>query len=79
MNPLLMERQNTFAAERQNAFAADRQNTFAADWSGTPLEIEPSGNANAAELRDENRRLRRVINRLRAERQTLCDALRKTW
>ena len=63
MNPLLMERQNSFAS----------------DWSGTSLETEPSVNANAAELRDENRRLRRVINRLRAERQTLCDALRKTW
>ncbi len=63
MNPLLMERQNTFTA----------------DWSGTALETEPTVNANAAELRDENRRLRRVINRLRAERQTLCDALRKTW
>lgn len=63
MNPLLMERPQTFGS----------------DWSGNQLETEPNPSDNAAELRDENRRLRRVINRLRAERQTLCDALRKTW
>ncbi len=57
----------------------ERATTFGSDWSGAALETEAAPTANASELRDENRRLRRVINRLRAERQTLCDALRKTW
>ena len=62
-----------------NPLILERQSSYTTDWSGTSLETEPSEELNAAELRDENRRLRRVINRLRAERQTLCDALRKTW
>jgi hypothetical protein len=57
----------------------ERATSFGSDWSGTVLETETDSTADASELRDENRRLRRVINRLRAERQTLCDALRKTW
>jgi hypothetical protein len=60
--------------------------TEVGDANATPTVVNRRGRAarspdelRAGELRDEIRRLRRTITRLEAERQALCDALRKTW